>query len=126
MAVPGHDTRDYEFAQRFNLPVLQVVQPPTGQEWQGFIEDGTAVNSTNAEISLNGLPTPEAKRLITEWLEKRELGKKTINYKLRDWLFSRQRYWGEPFSHYLEDGCIREPISRSIASIGVACPAAPA
>lgn len=97
MAVPGHDTRDFEFAQRFNLPVLQVVQPPTGQEWQGFVDDGTAVNSANAELSLNGLPTAEAKKRITEWLDKRGLGKKTINYKLRDWLFSRQRYWGEPF-----------------------------
>lgn len=97
MAVPGHDTRDFEFATKFNLPVIQVVEAPSGTEWQGFVDDGTAVNSSNAEISLNGLPTAEAKKKITEWLEHRGLGVKTINYKLRDWLFSRQRYWGEPF-----------------------------
>ena len=97
MAVPGHDERDMEFATKFNLPIVQVVQPPEGKDWRGFVDDGIAVNSANKEISLDGLPTPEAKRKITEWLETKGLGKKTINYKLRDWLFSRQRYWGEPF-----------------------------
>jgi leucyl-tRNA synthetase len=93
MAVPAHDTRDFEFAQKFNLPVVQVVQPPAGKNWQGFTDDGIAVNSD----FISGLPTQEAKKQITKWLEDRHLGKKTINYKLRDWLFSRQRYWGEPF-----------------------------
>jgi len=98
MAVPGHDTRDFEFAQKFNLPILQVVQPPDPKtNWRGFVDDGTAVNSTSADISLNGLGTGEAKKRITAWLEAKGLGKRTINYKLRDWLFSRQRYWGEPF-----------------------------
>ncbi len=97
MAVPGHDTRDLEFAQKFHLPVIQVVAPPAGQDWHGFVGDGVAVNSESGDISLNGLPTPEAKQKITAWLESKGLGKKTINYKLRDWLFSRQRYWGEPF-----------------------------
>jgi leucyl-tRNA synthetase len=93
MAVPAHDTRDFDFAKKFNLPIVQVVQPPEGKDWQGFTDDGVAVNSD----FINGLHTTEAKKTITKWLEDRGLGKKTINYKLRDWLFSRQRYWGEPF-----------------------------
>jgi leucyl-tRNA synthetase len=98
MAVPAHDTRDFEFATKFNLPVVQVVQPLDSKtDWHGFVGDGISANSTGKEISITGLPTAEAKKKITAWLEEKGLGKKTINYKLRDWLFSRQRYWGEPF-----------------------------
>jgi len=94
MAVPAHDTRDFEFAKKFNLPVIQVVQPTDAKtDWQGFTDDGVSVNSG----FITGLPTPEAKAKISAWLEEKGLGKNTINYKLRDWLFSRQRYWGEPF-----------------------------
>ena len=93
MAVPAHDTRDFEFAKKFNLPIVQVVEPPAGKDWQGFTEDGVAVNSE----FLNGLPTREAKQAMLKRLEETQAGSKTINYKLRDWLFSRQRYWGEPF-----------------------------
>ncbi len=93
MAVPAHDTRDYEFAVKFNLPIIQVVQPPTGIDWKGYTDDGVAVNSGD----FNGLPTPLFKKRITAWLESEGLGKGAVNYKLRDWLFSRQRYWGEPF-----------------------------
>ena len=98
MAVPAHDTRDFEFATKFNLPIVQVVQPPDPKtDWRGFVDEGISVNSTGPEISITGLLTAEAKQKITDWLEEKGLGKKTINYKLRDWLFSRQRYWGEPF-----------------------------
>jgi leucyl-tRNA synthetase len=93
MAVPAHDERDLEFAKKFNLPIRQVVQAPGGKESIGFVGDGVNINSG----FIDGLPTPEAKRKIIAWLEEKGLGRKTINYKLRDWLFSRQRYWGEPF-----------------------------
>jgi leucyl-tRNA synthetase len=98
MAVPAHDTRDFEFATKFDLPIVQVVEPPDPKtDWHGFVGDGKSVNSTGPEISITGLPTAEAKKKITAWLESRGLGHATVNYKLRDWLFSRQRYWGEPF-----------------------------
>jgi len=92
MAVPGHDTRDLEFARAYNLPIEIVVQAPEGKESLGFVEDGTSVNSG----FITGLSTPEAKLRITKWLEEKGVGKEKIQYKLRDWLFSRQRYWGEP------------------------------
>ncbi len=91
MAVPAHDTRDLEFAHKFQLPVRIVVQPPSGNA-EGFVGDGIAVNSG----LITGLPTREAKKKITAWLKEKNLGTATVNYKLRDWLFSRQRYWGEP------------------------------
>ena len=100
MAVPAHDERDFEFAKKFKLPIKQVVQPPEGHDWQGYTDNGIAVNSG----SLDGLPTPEAKKKITDWLEEKGLGKGTTNFKLRDWLFSRQRYWGEPFPIVWENG----------------------
>jgi leucyl-tRNA synthetase len=76
---------------------VQVVQPPGDQPWRGYVGEGTAVNSSNPSLKLDGLPTDEAKKRINDWLEKNGWGHKTVNYKLRDWLFSRQRYWGEPF-----------------------------
>ena len=93
MAVPAHDTRDYEFAQKFGLPIVQVVRPPEGVDWRGYVDDGFAVNSGEYD----GLPTAEFKKRITKWLAKTGKGAGKVNYKLRDWLFSRQRFWGEPF-----------------------------
>ena len=93
MAVPAHDARDFEFAQKFDLPILQVVQPPGDQDWQGCTDPGTAINSG----FLDGLKTKDAKKKIIHWLVENRKGEKKIQFKLRDWLFSRQRYWGEPF-----------------------------
>ena len=95
MAVPVHDSRDYDFAVKFELPIIQVVQPDDpATPWKDFCGyDGTMVNSEH----FNGLPVPEAKAKMIAWLEEMNYGRGKVNYKLRDWLFSRQRYWGEPF-----------------------------
>lgn len=92
MAVPGQDERDWEFASKYNLPVIRTVQPPEGFEDKAYTGDGIAINSG----FLNGLNVEEAKEKIIEWLEKNNYGKRKINYRLRDWLISRQRYWGTP------------------------------
>lgn len=93
MAVPGHDTRDFEFAKKFNLPIIEVVAGGNVEE-EAFtdIENGTMINSD----ILNGLSVKDAKEKIATFLEEKNIGKRKINYKLRDWVFSRQRYWGEP------------------------------
>ena len=105
MAVPAEDERDYEFAQTYDLEVVRTVQPPADFEGGAWTGDGETINSANDEISLNGLPTDEAKAVITRWLESKGLGEARTTYRLRDWLFSRQRYWGEPFPVvYDEDG----------------------
>ena len=93
MAVPGHDTRDWEFAKKFNLPIIEVVAGGNVEEAAfADIENGTMVNSD----FLNGLEVAAAKKKISDWLEEKGLGQRKVNYKLRDWVFSRQRYWGEP------------------------------
>jgi leucyl-tRNA synthetase len=99
-AVPAHDERDLEFARTFDLPVRQVVQPSGDENPIGFVGDGIAINSP----IIDGLQSRQAIRKITDWLEEHGLGKRAINYKLRDWLFSRQRYWGEPFPIVWQDG----------------------
>ena len=104
MAVPGQDERDWEFAEKFGLPIIRTVQTPDGWEGQAFTEDGVAINSD----FLNGLGVAEAKAKMTDWLVEKGLGEARVNFKLRDWLFSRQRYWGEPFPLLkLADGTMR-------------------
>lgn len=128
MAVPGHDQRDFEFAEQYHLPIIPVFDPdldvhpeliPSGMPPQVFREhvlqgkacwpgEGLSINSSNKEISLNGKTVDEAKKAIVSWLEKKKLGQTSVTYKLRDWLFSRQRYWGEPFPIlHFGDGSVR-------------------
>jgi leucyl-tRNA synthetase len=97
MAVPGHDERDHAFARKFDLPIVAVVSGNENVQEKPFTGDGESINSANDEVSLNGLPTEQAKQRIIEWIQSKKLGARKVNYKLRDWLFSRQRYWGEPF-----------------------------
>jgi leucyl-tRNA synthetase len=96
MAVPGQDSRDWEFAEKFGLPIVRTVQPEEGFDGKAYTGEGPAINSSNAEINLDGLPIGEAKTKIIDWLQDKQLGERTINYRLRDWLLSRQRYWGAP------------------------------
>ena len=108
MAVPGHDERDYEFAQTFELPIVEVVSGGDISK-EAYTGDGTLVNSD----FLNGLNKEEAIAKMIEWLEEKEKGTKKITYRLRDWLFSRQRYWGEPIPIiHLEDGTMK-PVPES-------------
>ncbi len=114
MAVPAHDKRDYEFAGKFNIPILEVV---SGGDLSTEAFTGNAnsklINSSNKHIELNGLNVKDAKKAVIKWLEKSGNGHKSVQYKLRDWLFSRQRYWGEPIPViHQNDGSIK-PLNES-------------
>ena len=105
MAVPGHDERDWEFARAFGLPIVEVVAGgDVEQAAYTDNQDGVLTNSSATGITLDGLRVPDAKKQIIQWLESHGKGQGTINYKLRDWLFSRQRYWGEPIPVIHVDG----------------------
>ena len=100
MAVPAHDERDYAFAHKYGLEIVEVVTPPDGVEDPCYTGDGISVNSPSSgenSFAISGLPTPRAKEKITAALQECGRGHKAVNYRLRDWIFSRQRYWGEPF-----------------------------
>ncbi len=110
MAVPGSDSRDYDFAKKHNLPIVAVVKPKEGEAAVegAFEEEGIAINSSNSELSLDGLETKEAMDKFLTWIEQKGIGKRATHYKLRDWLFSRQRYWAEPMPIlHFEDGSTR-------------------
>jgi leucyl-tRNA synthetase len=100
MAVPGQDQRDWDFATKYELPIVRTVQPPEDFDGEAYTEDGPCINSD----FLNGLRVVDAKARMIAWLESKGHGARRINYKLRDWLFSRQRYWGEPFPIVFVDG----------------------
>lgn len=108
MAVPAHDQRDFEFATQYHLPIIQVIQDTdsSGTSKTAFTGAGICINSTTPDkfFSIDGMPSDQAKEKITGWLEAEKIGKKSIQYKLRDWLFSRQRYWGEPIPVLHVDG----------------------
>ncbi|MFF9790281.1 leucine--tRNA ligase [Streptomyces bacillaris] len=121
MAVPAHDTRDFAFARAFELPMRCVVQPSDDRgtdpaTWDDAFSsyDAKLVNSANDEISLDGLGVVEAKARITEWLREHGVGEGTVNFRLRDWLFSRQRYWGEPFPIVYDEDGIAHPLPESM------------
>jgi leucyl-tRNA synthetase len=107
MAVPAHDDRDREFAETFDLPIVQVVAPPKGtkvEDGECYSGSGTMTNSACAALDVDGMPSAEAGEAVIAWLEEKGLGAKKVNFKLRDWLFARQRYWGEPFPVVYPEG----------------------
>lgn len=117
MAVPAHDTRDYEFATEFGLPIKEVVSGGNIAE-EAYTEDGTLVNSANdSGLDLNGKNKAEAIAQTIDWLSQQNLGQEKVQYKLRDWLFARQRYWGEPFPIVYDADGVAHPIPESMLPV---------
>src|SRR6478735_1838813 len=111
MAVPGQDQRDWDFAKEYDLPVIRTVQPPEGWEGKAYTGAGPAINSANESVSLDGLEIDDAKRAIIDYLEQQGTGRGAVNFRLRDWLLSRQRFWGCPIPviHCPVDGEVDVP-----------------
>jgi len=109
MAVPGQDERDWEFAEKFSLPILRTVEPPNDFEGKAFLGEGLAIHSD----FLNGLNVKDAKARMIKWLEEKGIGKGTVNYRLRDWLISRQRYWGTPIPIIHCEKCGEVPVDEN-------------
>ena len=114
MAVPGQDQRDWDFAEAFDLPIVRTVQPPEGWEGKAYVGQGPAINSANDSVSLDGMAIDEAKHTIIAWLEEQGTGRGAVNYRLRDWLLSRQRFWGCPIPivHCPVDGEVAVPLDQ--------------
>jgi leucyl-tRNA synthetase len=113
MAVPGQDQRDWDFAEAFGLPIIRTVRPTEGFDGKAFTGDGPAVNSG----FLDGMDVVEAKKTITDWLTEKGVGEGTVQYKLRDWLFSRQRYWGEPFPIVYDEQGVAHALPESMLPV---------
>ncbi len=110
MAVPGQDQRDWDFATAFGLPIVRTVEPPEGWEGEAYVGEGSAINSANDEIDLNGMGVAQAKAVTIAYLERKGLGRGAVNFRLRDWLLSRQRYWGAPIPIVHCEACGEVPV----------------
>ncbi len=124
MAVPAHDQRDFELARVLGLEVRPVVAPADGRDpldasqWaDAYVGDGELVNSTSEALGIDGMGVAEAKRAVTAWIEDAGVGRRTVTYKLRDWLFSRQRYWGEPFPIVYDSDGIAHALPESMLPV---------
>nr|WP_280176830.1 leucine--tRNA ligase [Stackebrandtia albiflava] len=118
MAVPGQDERDWAFAEAFSLPVIRTVEPPEGFDGGAYTGDGSAINSTAPDgFSLNGMAVTEAKEAMIARLTAQGSGEGTVTYRLRDWLFSRQRYWGEPFPIVYDEAGMPVPLPESMLPV---------
>jgi leucyl-tRNA synthetase len=114
MAVPAHDQRDHAFAQAHDIKIIEVVKPLTDEKTDGcFSGKGVAINSSSEHLSIEGLESDEASQKVIAWLVEKNIGVAKINYRLRDWLFSRQRYWGEPFPIVFDEDGNHYPISET-------------
>lgn len=118
MGVPAEDPRDWDYAKKYELPYVRTVQPSEGHdEDTAYTGTGAKINSANDSISLNGKEIDEAKQIVIDFLEERGAGRGTVTYKLRDWLFSRQRYWGEPFPIVYDEDGVAHPVPDSMLPV---------